>query len=90
MILGEALVVLAIAILPLALSAVLYVVTRRWVIAFVGSALALPALLLVSIVLDPPDARTEWQITLVLAIVWGTITGGVGTGVAAFIARQRG
>jgi hypothetical protein len=39
----------------------------------------LPILLLIDVTVWPPGPRTEWQITLVRAIIWGTLAGGVGT-----------
>src|SRR5688572_17927710 len=53
----------------------------------------LPVVLLIGVTIWPPDPITNWHITLVLAILWGSITGVFGTGlswgVLKIIEKQR-
>ena len=72
---------LAILVLPFVVSVSLQLATRRWKLAFLCGATILPVMLLIGVTVWPPGPRTEWQITLVLAIIWGSMAGAVGTAV---------
>jgi hypothetical protein len=68
--------------LPVVVSAGLVLATRRWIIAALCGAIILPVMLLISVAVWPPGPRTEWQITLILAIIWGSMAGSFGTAVS--------
>ena len=75
-------------LLPAASAVAVHLVTRRWRLAWLLSAAVLPIMLLIDVVVWPPDRRTEWQITLVLAIIWGTITGGAGASMSRLLKKD--
>ena len=87
--LGRELVFLLIVAAPFVVGLVTELKTRLWGLAFSISAAALPALLLISVAVSRPSALTEWQITLVLAIIWGTLSGAFGTLMGFLLTKKK-
>jgi hypothetical protein len=79
--------------LPVVVAASVQLATRCWILAFLCGAGILPVMLLIGVAIWPPDSITNWHITLVLAILWGSITGSFGTvlswGVLQIIEKRR-
>ena len=55
--------------------------SRRLILSSLCGAMILPVMLLISVAVWPPSPRTEWKITLILAIIWGSITAALGAAV---------
>jgi len=66
--------ILAILALPFVVSAGLQLATRRVILASLGGVIILPVMVLIGVAVWPPPPRTGWQITLALAVIWGSIT----------------
>ena len=81
------LVLLAIVMAPLCVSAMLYIVTKRWYVAFPCSAGVLPALVLVSVLVTSPKEHREWPVLMAMALFWSVPAGAVGTALSAGISR---